>query len=190
MKEKILGCLLGAAVGDAMGAATETKSPRQIRETFGKRVEDFETPPMDTLARGRKAGQVTDAFSIPYILTKHLIEAGGKASRELAESALVEWGNTEYFEPFAGMTTRNVVKRLKADDSMGTWAYAGRLGTKLYKSHYYALSSNGAASKAYPAGLFSRGEVDKAIRDAVELTMASHDDPYSISDFMAYRWFL
>lgn len=181
MKEKILGCLLGAAVGDAMGAATETKSPRQIRETFGKRVEDFETPPADTLARGRKAGQVTDAFSIPYILTEHLIEAGGKASRELAESALVEWGNTEYFEPFAGMTTRNVVKRLKADDSMGTWAYAGRLGTKLYKSHYYALSSNGAASKAYPAGLFSRGEVDKAIRDAVELTMASHDDPHSIS---------
>ncbi len=64
---------------------------------------------------------------------------------------------------------------------MGTWAYAGRLGTKLYKSHYYALSSNGAASKAYPAGLFSKGDVDKAIQDTLELTMASHDDPYSIS---------
>ncbi len=181
MKEKILGCLLGAAAGDAMGAATETKSPRQIRETFGGRVEEFREPPMDTLARGRRAGQVTDAFSIPYILTQHLIAAEGKASKELAERALLEWGETEYFEPFAGMTTRNVVKRLKADDTMGTWAYAGRLGTKLYKSHYYALSSNGAASKAYPAGLFSKGDVDKAIQDTVELTMASHDDPYSIS---------
>lgn len=181
MNKKILGCLLGAAVGDAMGSVTETKSPRQIEKVFGGRVTEFRTPPMDTLARGRKAGQITDAFSIPYILTNHLIYAKGQVSKHLGEEALIEWGDTEYFEPFAGMTTRNVVKRLKQDDSMGTWAYAGRLGTKLYKSHYYALSSNGAASKAYPAGLISGGDLDKAVEDAVELTMASHDDPYSIS---------
>lgn len=181
MNKKILGCLLGAAVGDAMGSATETKSPRQIEKVFGGRVTEFRTPPMDTLARGRKAGQITDAFSIPYILTNHLINANGKASKRLGEEVLMEWGDTEYFEPFAGMTTRNVVKRLKQDESMGTWAYAGRLGTKLYKSHYYALSSNGAASKAYPAGLISGGDLEKAVEDTVELTMASHDDPYSIS---------
>ena len=35
MNKKILGCLLGAAVGDAMGAATETKSIRQIKKEFG-----------------------------------------------------------------------------------------------------------------------------------------------------------
>lgn len=35
---------------------------------------------------------------------------------------------------------------------MSAWAYAGHLGNKLYKGHYYALSSNGAASKAYPEG--------------------------------------
>lgn len=181
MNKKILGCLLGAAVGDAMGSATETKSPRQIEKIFGGRVTTFFDPPMDTLARGRKAGQVTDAFSIPYILTKHLINANGKVTKEVGEQALVEWGETEYFEPFAGMTTRNVVKSLKQDSSMETWAYAGRLGTKLYKSHYYALSSNGAASKAYPAGLLSHQDFDKAVQNAVELTMASHDDPYSIS---------
>ena len=71
MNKKILGCLLGAAVGDAMGSATETKSTRQIEKVFGGRVTTFCEPPMDTLARGRKAGQITDAFSIPYILTKH-----------------------------------------------------------------------------------------------------------------------
>lgn len=181
MNKKILGCLLGAAVGDAMGAATETKSVRQIEKTFNGRVKGFKTPPDDTLARGRKAGQVTDAFSIPYILTNHLIKAEGKSSREVGEHALLEWGETEYFAPFAGMTTRNVINRLKDEQSMGTWAYAGRLGTKLYKSHYYALSSNGAASKAYPEGLLSHGDVEKAIADTVEITMSSHDDPYSIS---------
>lgn len=181
MNQKILGCILGAATGDAMGAATETKSSGQIREIFGGRVEEFKTPPEDVMAHGRKAGQVTDAFSIPYILTKHLIKAKGKATKELGERALMEWGKTEYFAPFAGMTTRNVVNRLNQEGHMDMWSYIGHLGNKLYKGHYYALSSNGAASKAYPAGLLSGGDVEKAIRDAVELTMASHDDPYSIS---------
>ena len=181
MNRKVLGCLLGAAVGDAMGAATETKSVRQIEQTFGGKVREFKEPPADTPARGRRAGQVTDAFSIPYILTAHLIKEGGKATRELGERALLEWGRTEYFEPFAGMTTRNAVNRLKKDGNMSAWAYAGHLGNKLYKGHYYALSSNGAASKAYPEGLISNGDIEKAIADTVEITMSSHDDPYSIS---------
>ena len=181
MNQKILGSILGAAVGDAMGAATETKSARQIQKFFGGRVEEFKTPPEDVLARGRKAGQVTDAFSIPYILTEHLIDEKGQASKKLGEEALIEWGKTEYFEPFAGMTTRNVVNRLNQNDKMDMWSYIGHLGNKLYKGHYYALSSNGAASKAYPEGLFSNGDIEKAICDTVEITMSSHDDPYSIS---------
>ncbi len=181
MNQKILGCILGAATGDAMGAATETKSAGQIRKLFGGRVEEFMTPPVDVPARGRKAGQVTDAFSIPYILTEHLLKTGGKASRKTGEEALMEWGRTEYFEPFAGMTTRNVVNRLNQNDKMDLWSYIGHLGNKLYKGHYYALSSNGAASKAYPEGLLSGGDVERAIADTVEITMSSHDDPYSIS---------
>ena len=180
MNQKILGSILGAAVGDAMGAATETKSARQIQKIFGGRVEEFKTPPEDVLARGRKAGQVTDAFSIPYILTEHLIDEKGQASKKLGEEALIEWGKTEYFEPFAGMTTRNVVNRLNQNDKMDMWSYIGHLGNKLYKGHYYALSSNGAASKAYPEGLFSNGDIEKAICDTVEITMSSHDDPYKI----------
>jgi len=35
MNNKYLGCLLGAAVGDSMGAATEMRPRAQIRETFG-----------------------------------------------------------------------------------------------------------------------------------------------------------
>ena len=58
MNKKVLGCLLGAAVGDAMGAATETKSTRQIERTFGGAVREFKTPPQDTLARGRRADRI------------------------------------------------------------------------------------------------------------------------------------
>ena len=120
----------------------------------------------------RKKGR-TGHGCIQYSLYTYrtLIKEGGKATRELGERALLEWGETEYFGPFAGMTTRNAINRLKKDASMSAWAYAGHLGNKLYKGHYYALSSNGAASKAYPEGLISNGNMDQAIADTVEITM-------------------
>ena len=164
-----------------MGAATEGKSTRQIAAVFGGRVTGFETPPNDALARGRQKGQVTDAFSIPYILSKHLLAAGGQPDRLLAQEALAEWGKAEWFSPFAGMTTRKVVNRINQDSGQEMWSYSGHLGNKLFKGHYYALSSNGAAVKAYPAGLLHPGDPNAAILDTVELTMASHDDPLSIS---------
>jgi ADP-ribosylglycohydrolase len=181
LRNQYLGCILGAAAGDALGAATECKSTRQIIAAFGGRVTDFKTPPDDCMARGRAKGQVTDAFSIPYVLSQHLLVSGGQVSRRLAEEALVEWGKSEWFLPFAGMTTRKVVNRLNQDNSQELWAYSGHLGNKLFKGHYYALSSNGAAVKAYPAALLHPGDPESAVRDVVELTMASHDDPLSIS---------
>ena len=164
-----------------MGAATEAKSTGQIKEIFGGRVESFQKPPRDVQARGRKPGQVTDAFSIPYMLTTAIVQADGKITREIAMESLLEWGDTEYFEPFAGMTTRKAIIEMNRQKKMNTWDYIGHLGNKLFKGHYYALSSNGAAVKAYPAGLFSNGNVDKAIENAVEIAISSHDDPWSVS---------
>jgi len=178
--DKILGCILGAAIGDAMGSATETKSTRQIEKQYGGRVTEFKTPLEDVLARGRKAGQITDAFSIPYVLMEYILNANGKVSRKLGEEALIEWGKSEWFGPFAGMTTRNAINRLNENQNMGTWAFAGHLGNKLFKGHYYALSSNGAAVKAYPMGLLY-DDSKESIENTIELTMASHDDPLSIS---------
>ncbi|EKK8360998.1 ADP-ribosylglycohydrolase family protein, partial [Salmonella enterica] len=47
-KDKVLGCLIGAAMGDAMGAATELRTIEQIKKYFGGWVTDFIKPPADT----------------------------------------------------------------------------------------------------------------------------------------------
>ncbi len=180
-EDKILSCIVGAAVGDAMGAATENRSREQIEETFKGRVRDYKVPPKGTLAYGRNKGQVTDAFSISYILGRHLQEKNFQASKVVGEDALLEWGESEWFEPFAGMTSRKVVNRLKNQNKISSWSYSGILGSKLFKGHYYALSSNGAATKAYISALCNPGNLDKTISDTLKLTMASHDDVYSIS---------
>ena len=46
---------------------------------------------------------------------------------------MLEWGKSEWFAPFAGMTTRKVINRLNEVHSMGAWDYAGHLGNKLLK---------------------------------------------------------
>ncbi len=174
MQDKILGCLLGAAVGDAMGAATAMRSSDQIEEYFRGRVLDFASPPQDTPARGREAGQVTDVFSIPYILVKHLLMAKGKASTELAEQAVLDWAaHEEWFEAFAEITTRKAVCRLRGGEDSSQ--------CKLFAGDYFALSSNRAATMAFPLGLLHPGKVERAIEDALAVSQAVHNDAYSIS---------
>ncbi len=174
MRDRILGCLLGAAVGDAMGAATELRSEHQIMDYFGGKVTDFQKPPDDTYAQGREAGQVTDAFSIPYVLLQHLINAKGKVSQELAEQALLDWAaHPEWFEPFAGMTTRKAVEKLR--DGQNPFR------RQLFASNYFALSSNGAATKAFALGLLYPGDIDRAVEAAVTVSKTVHNDVYSIS---------
>ena len=68
--EKILGCLIGGAAGDAMGAATEIRTREQIKDFFGSYVTEFLTPPDDTFARGCSKAQITDDFSIAYGLSR------------------------------------------------------------------------------------------------------------------------
>ncbi|NCB30844.1 MAG: hypothetical protein EOM66_05485 [Clostridia bacterium] len=180
LADRYYGILVGSLAGDAMGAPTEGKSTRHIAACFGGRVENFMVPPDDCLSRGRKAYQITDAASIPLLLCRQII-AEKAADRSVARRALLAWGDSEWFGPFAGMTTRKVVNALKKNSRISDWSYAGHLGNKLYKTHYYALSSNGSAVKAYPAAMLHPGDMDAAIGCAVELTMASHDDPISIS---------
>ena len=77
MYKKVLGALIGAGAGDAMGAATEARTTEQILEYFGHEVMDFETPPLDTFAAGNIPGQLTDDFSSAYFISKHIIEHFG-----------------------------------------------------------------------------------------------------------------
>lgn len=173
LESKILGCLAGAAAGDAMGAATELRTRRQIAEKFGGYVTDFLTPPSDTFARGNRAGQITDDFSCAYIACRAILENGGKIDTETAKKALLEWAAIdEYFTRFAGPTTRAAVEALRgAAPPAGDFELANDNGK----------ASNGAAMKTAPVALFSGGDVDKAIRDSLTLCRWTHGNNVSLS---------
>ena len=63
MYDKVLGCLLGGEIGDAMGAPAENKTYQEIAEVFGE-ITDF-------------AGFGTDDSALKHILCDAIIASGG-----------------------------------------------------------------------------------------------------------------
>lgn len=161
---KILGSLLAAAVGDAMGAPTETRSTEQIIEKFGSLVTDFITPPDDVFARGFEAGSVTDDFSLAYCTAKAIIDAKGVIDEKTAQNALIEWSKTKYYA-LAGPTTVAAVDKMLGKEV---------INTKNFLSYDSAKGSDGGAMKIGPVGLVSHGDVDKAIKDAITICLPTH----------------
>ena len=172
MYKKILGCLAGAAAGDAMGAATETRTRKQIAELFGGYVTDFLAPPADTFARGSRAGQVTDDFSVAYVTLQEIVNRK-RIDEETAVAALLKWAAVpEYFDRFAGPTTRARVLELQ--------------GKKAGSDEFVPVNdnnkaTNGAAMKAAPIALLSRGDVDAAIDQAVTVCRITHNNNIALS---------
>jgi len=170
---KVLGCFLGAAIGDAMGAPTEIRTTKQIKERFGGTVTTFMNPPEDNFSRGYPAYHVTDDFSAAYVICKQIIKANGSINKQVVQDAVIEWSKQmEYFYNFAGPSTRVAVERMKQNIFQKS---------TLTIDNFFLPATNGAAMKVFPAGLINPGNLDKAIENAVTIGSVTHDNFLSIS---------
>ncbi|MBR2808750.1 MAG: ADP-ribosylglycohydrolase family protein [Erysipelotrichaceae bacterium] len=169
--KKILGGLLAAAAGDAMGAATETRSTAQIIERFGGLVKEFIAPPDDVFARGFKRGSVTDDFSLAYCTALAIIEDNGQITDKTAEKALINWSKTPYYV-LAGPTTVKAVERMLGHEVEEKQSFIKYDSSK---------GSDGGAMKISPVGLASGGDVDKAIEDAITICRPTHFNSTALS---------
>jgi len=167
-QKKIFGCIAGAAIGDAMGAATETRTMDMIYRDFNGWVTSIVPPPDDCFARGRPAGTVTDDFSLAYFTAWELAKSGGRVSEAAAKKVLLDWADHSNFYVFAGPTTRAAIDRLRGIDVPDPEAYLA------CNNH---RATNGAAMKIFGAGLINPGDLDKTIYDTFTLCAPTH--PYN-----------
>ena len=172
--EKFLGCLVGAAAGDALGAPTETRTREQIEKRFGGYVNTFLEPPNDVFARGNKPGQVTDDFGLAYEACCEIIKNGGEISESVIISSLLNWAKDEkHFEQFVGPTSRSSIYKLRGEP------FKEKYNFPLINDNEKA--TNGSAMKISPIALFSNGNVKKAINDSIIVSSPSHDNNISMS---------
>ncbi|MFI3685592.1 ADP-ribosylglycohydrolase family protein [Vagococcus fluvialis] len=176
MNERILGSLTMAAIGDAMGAATENLPFDKIRMEFGGPLEELVAPGKTAFAYGNKAGEVTDDFSQIYLISNNVVVNGGEIEKQVIVDSIIEWSNIpQYFNRFAGPTTRSAIEMYKNGlDEIK--ALPGAVTVD-----YASKATNGSAMKIAPAGLFNPGNYEKALKDAIIITKVTHDNSLAIS---------
>jgi ADP-ribosylglycohydrolase len=179
LASNIRNTLALAAIGDSMGAATETLTFDQIRETFGGPLTELVAPPATAYATGNKPGEVTDDFSQIYYTCEEVIANDGVLTRDVAANALFRWKANPKFDRFLGPTTTAALEMYKN----GETEYKAP-GNSLVVD-YAAKATNGAAMKIATAGILHPGDLEGATEAAITIASVTHDNDLALSGAIA-----
>ncbi|MBU0672689.1 MAG: ADP-ribosylglycohydrolase family protein, partial [Candidatus Margulisbacteria bacterium] len=155
------GCMLGAAVGDALGAPLEAMSRRQIQDTFNGTVNRY----VSSARHPRLSlGQWTDDTALSLATGEILISKGEVNINEIGFAMRMAF-TLESFRGY-GLTTRKAFNDTN---------HKGR-GIR---------PSNGAAMRIAPVALFSCHDLDSLASNVINVSRITHPHPDSIDGALA-----
>ncbi len=162
MLDRFRGCLLGGAVGDALGMPSEGYTADEIQTKFGV-VQEMIPSPEGHFHFGLQAGQFTDDTEETLLLAESMIEASGFSCDKFADK-LVAWGTAwtldERLNRGVGFTTRSSVENLITGRS---WKESG-----------IDVPTCGSAMRASPVGLLYHCDLDMVSRYADLQSLPTH----------------
>ncbi len=179
LQDKILGGLLGAAVGDSMGAVTEHHTIEINKVRFGGNVTSFIDPPSYLKSKGHIPGLVTDDFSVGYYSLLKIIEHQVKMSREVAIEGLLYWNSIPIYAQCAGPTTKVAIERFK----LGIMEPVEEEKKGLLCDN--SKVTNGGGMKSGITGLLNPCDVDSAIDDAITMCEITHGNTIALASACA-----
>ncbi len=178
LEDRFLGCLVGFAIGDALGSPVEFKSRQEIVETFGGPVRDYQPREGLVLVAGHEEsempdlppGATTEDTALALLQAQSIIRTGGLVEpldfgpymTRLLDGPLVD---------FLGATTFASLTRARATGDYG----AGLDGER--------AAGNGVALRLAPLGLLhSYGQYDRArfLNDCERAARLTHANPIAI----------
>jgi len=159
---KFEGCLLGVAIGDALGAPVEGKSPHQIKNRFGILREMVAAP-----WRGFPAGGHTDDTALMLCIARVIAERGDFHPEDAAQRFLL-WFDTDRYG--IGMTTLVALTALKRGAS---WTEAGRIAHERLGG---LSAGNGSIMRCAPIALRYFKDEERLIRASRESSIITHWD--------------
>lgn len=168
LKDRILGCLYGQALGDAWGMPAYF-DPDQTWAAYGGWITRFLPGPEDhEVHAGLPAGRITDDSEQAFSLAQAYLRHGG-VTLEATVEAILGWydrtgGDTSRY---VGPSTRRGVQALKRGDDPHT---TGRMG-----------DTNGAAMRVSVVGALHPNDPMGAIEDAAVSCIPTHHTNVAIS---------
>ncbi len=156
--KKFQGCLLGLAIGDALGMPFEGWRISWIKNKVGKPKNFY--PPFDK--RDLKAGQWTDDTKMALALAQSIIDMKGKVVPEDIANKYLKWFSTGDLRGIGGATLEAIL-RLKEG---ANWQQSGREG--------FWAAGNGTAMRVAPIGLIDSFDYEKIREDAQKDALITH----------------
>ncbi len=162
LRSRYRGCLLGGAVGDALGRPVEGRPRELVRRRYPHGLRDFQ--PWRGWRSGPR-GTFTDDTQLTIVTAEWLLEAGERPL-EAAPLArrVAEWGRTGRG---IGQATRQALRNHAAGLP---WWEAG-----------VPSAGNGAAMRAAPFGLRYAGQPDDLRYAAALGSVTTHRDPTAVA---------
>ena len=171
---KFEGCLLGLAIGDALGMPFEGWRPAWIRSKLGGRVEDMLPCPDRNLGRG----QWTDDTKMALHLSRSILRSGGRYDPADAARAYVEWFESGDLRGI-GKATLESIMRLRAGVA---WDKSGKPGEQ--------AAGNGTAMRAAPLGLLNCLDSNLLKKNSRDDAVITHNNDEAVAGSRAVNFFV
>jgi ADP-ribosylglycohydrolase len=166
-----IGCMVGAAIGDALGKQNEGRSRCDILKAGF--VTDYGKAPAGCPGEKLREGQYTDDTEQMLLLARSLIECDGFDADDFA-SRIARWGTDALSDPLrkelVGPSSSAAIKRL---NSGAGWRESGS-----------SIPSCGSAMRAAPIGLFYRN-LEEVETNAALSSIPTHNSSGAIAGAVA-----
>jgi poly(ADP-ribose) glycohydrolase ARH3 len=169
LKEKFVGSMLGALLGDVIGAVVEGESPGYIRKTFKNLDELLALEHVEELFGGKwPVGRYTDDTQMALSVAEWLISEtvlDGKSLLARFSKAYEPWRR---YGPGAGMILEAF------PEHQANWS---ALATMMFPQGSYG---NGSAMRVAPIGLYFHRDVSGIIEVARTSSMTTHSHHWAV----------
>jgi ADP-ribosylglycohydrolase len=164
------GCLLGLAIGDALGMPVEGMRASAIRSNFG-RIRDFRDAPWRML----HAGQWTDDTKMMLCHARSIVETGAVDVDDTARE-FIAWFESNDWRGIGGATYASM-KRLIDGVPPGESGEKGDLA-----------AGNGVAMRIAPVGLIDCLNLERLREDTRKVAVITHDNPEAVAGGQAVAY--
>jgi ADP-ribosylglycohydrolase len=183
LEDRAIGCVAGAAVGDALGGATEGWTPEQIVERYGGRVEGI-VPPFNEDWRNARPiapyhkgdGHITDDTLMTHALIRVYEKTGAHLDAySMAEHLVPELMGARQWIPELEAEALPLQRIFLAEKWIVARLHYGHVDPR--EAGAGNIVNCGAAMYVAPVGVVNAADPDAAYAEAVDLTGA-HQSSY------------
>ncbi len=158
---KILGCLIGGALGDAIGGASEMMLYEKIEQQFGwidRPLPTGTTPDTARFSRGLPAASFTDDTRLKHLLCEAIIRKQGRVTADDLAEVWLEKMKGWYYTPVL-----NAFHKI----------FSGTVRPR--EAGQGCMASNSTAMSISPIGIINACDPAQAAQDAYDLASMIHE---------------